>query len=167
MNSESKSPNGPNGSKVICTPLVKYRISCENKSLYFTVCVWRTLREFRLSNPGNSHALGLCRSHMRMRIYKSRPDRLLPECGELHFAQYHLRIGIITHEFTHAAIEWAARTGVIPDFSKLNRDQHCTLRRHSNEERFCYVLGNMVKEFIRRCYDDGVFNNPPAKKAKQ
>lgn len=132
-------------------PLAKFRVHPENRALYYTVFVWRTLLEFREANPGNSHALGLCRSWIRLRCVKQ-ANRMLSECGEVHLCRFHLRIGIIVHEFTHAVIGWAARIRCLPDFTPIQERQAGRFEKNDPDERFCHALGEMVRQCVHQLY---------------
>jgi hypothetical protein len=133
-------------------PLAKFRVYPEYRSLYYTVFIWRNLHDLRTFNPGNSDTLGLCRTHLVVRFQKNQPDRTLPSLGQVHLSKNHLRIGIISHEFTHAAIGWASRTRIVPDFTPIRDGEFLLHGAKSPEERFCYVLGNMVKDCVRKLY---------------
>lgn len=66
-----------------------------------------------------------------------------PCLGEVMFSKTRLHPGIVTHELTHAAMQWARRTGIDPtdDGSNVGPDQ---------EERFVSGLDTMVRQFFRK-----------------
>lgn len=132
-------------------PLAKFRVRPNNKALYYVVYVWNTLADLRKANPGNSHALALCKSWHHIYVRK-RNARLSCNCGEVHFCKFHLRIGIITHEFCHAVIGWAARVSCIPDFTAIQDRPSGYFRRYDPDERFCHAHSEMVRQCVSELY---------------
>lgn len=130
-------------------PLTVFRVYPEKKALYFTVKVWRTLKDLRAANPGNSRALGLCMPWRRLHPSK---DRVLPEMGEVHFCKPHLGVGIVSHEFTHAAIGWAARKRISPEFKDVDVGRFQVIPNDDDEEKFCRALGWMVAQCVDQLY---------------
>lgn len=100
-------------------PLTSFRAYGENKSLYFRVVIWKTLKDFRAANPGNSRALGLCRSFRVMKVQpkgSTKRDRFKPILGEIHLAARFVTVGILSHEACHAMMSWAEEAHCTPLF---------------------------------------------------
>lgn len=155
-------------------PLTTFRVSCENKSLYYKVVVWKTLKDFRRANPHNPRTLGLCRSYRTLGLCRSyrvlrvvakgsrKRDRYKPILGEIHFAVKYLTTGIVAHEAAHAMIGWASEVGCIPLFENAQEREAATKSRNGfltlddPEERCCFVLGNMVRQIVFQLYKRGI-----------
>ena len=90
---------------------------------------------------------------------KGKPQRLRKTglFAEANFYRQQIGIEVVSHEMTHAAFAFAERRGLPLDqtidktFSKGGRLN--TLPIDGVEERFCYALGQMVRQFVTRCYD--------------
>ena len=72
---------------------------------------------------------------------------MLPSCGEIHFCRKHLGVGVITHEFLHAALAWARRIRLDFDVIAVEDSGDAS----EDEERLCYAHGEMVRQFVNRC----------------
>lgn len=88
----------------------------------------------------------MCSSWQRLKGGKMSPD-----CGEILFVKAWLGMEVITHESTHAAVNWANRI-------KLTFDRDPIVRGRSklaspDEERFCYGLGQLAKQIAARLYE--------------
>jgi hypothetical protein len=96
---------------------------------------------------------------------KDRPQRVRQTgvFAEANF--YRARIGseIVSHEMTHAAFAFAVRRNLRLDeamekqFTQNNRKK--TLDLDGPEERFCYALGRMYRQFVQKCYDLGLYTS--------
>lgn len=118
------------------------------QSEYFTVLVFRdhdTMLRFHAeqsrichTDPGEDF-LGICKSYERIRVDPKGGSITLPDIGQILFSREHVRIGIVTHEMTHAALAWAehvGKTGVFPG--------------QANNEDVCYAAGDLTRQFWNR-----------------
>ena len=90
-------------------------------------------------DPDDDHTLGVCH-----RFETIQPDGTSdPLCAIVRLCEPHLGVGMIAHEFAHAAV-W------------LWELEHDTPLETDNDEEFCWVLGSLVKDCVNTLYDRGV-----------
>lgn len=123
----------------------RFRAYCENRSLYVEVRVYQDLKRMRRDllkreGPGFSDAFGAFCS-MEVVSYKSGKARKKPIIGTMYLLES-VGAGILSHECTHAALRWAERIGL----GELDNSSGWSC--HS-EERFCWVVGNLVSKIGR------------------
>lgn len=150
--------------KIKPQPITTFRASCEGKSLYYKVFVWRTVGDLRRAVEDRT-ALGMCRSFRVLRVAakgSGMRDYMKPILGEIHLAATRLTTGIVTHECCHAMMSWAAERKCIPLFTTAMEREAATksrngaLSRNDPEERCCFVLGNLVRQIVLTLYKKGV-----------
>lgn len=71
--------------------------------------------------------------------------RLSPELGEIVIPARWLTTEVVSHEVGHAACYWARQLGIDP-LAVPTASVEC------DQERFCYGLGKMVRQFVNACY---------------
>ena len=130
--------------------MLTFRIYPEprHSRLYFTVHVFEQLAELRAFAMASSRqapsyfrrSLGVCQT------WRDRRDR---ECGQILFAETHLRPDVISHEAGHALIGWAARRDV-------PLDRWPAAKAGATEERACYALGELVGQIFTTLAARGV-----------
>lgn len=139
-------------------PLARFRVYPENRSLYFLVVIWPTIKAFRRANPGNSNALALCRSYRILRVYGKgdrRRDWMKSILGCIHFPKPHLTIGIIAHEFTHALFSWMGErkiSPVIDSAKERSTNRFGFIPRNDPEERCCRAMQEMMRQCVHQLY---------------
>lgn len=132
--------------------LTKFRVYPAGKGLYFHCFVWDTKdqmqRFVRAQNPGSkarrANFLAIVCGFSITHYSKNRPARMLPILGEIHFFRGSLRMGIITHESGHAAMQWCRRMKIDPTQATMDNAES------EGEERFCWALGNIGREIVLR-----------------
>lgn len=129
--------------------------------LYVLVRVFRserTMRRYIATGPVprrlGRYGRAMSSSWTAMRMQGGRM-RVLPELGEIVVPVKRLGNEVISHECAHSALAWADRLGIDPMAQKKSNGHH--FAASPDEERFCYGLGQMVKQFVSRCYDFGFF----------
>lgn len=139
-------------------PILSMRVYPEGRSLYYLVNVWPTKKAMqehcRTVNGyvGRNYAALVNSFHVSM-VGSNGRTRTGPIMGEINFNRKALGGEIVAHEMTHAALGWARRI-------KLNFDGILTQSGGAccaNEERFCYALGSMARQFINRAYEIGIY----------
>jgi hypothetical protein len=108
-------------------------VPVEGESLYASCYVWPTKRAMYRHRP-------LERNHEASTTDLDGwvSGRRSPRFAELNFYRGALGVEVVTHEFGHAAHAWARRKRI-----RLDLDA---------EERFCYALGAMVRQFYTRAF---------------
>jgi hypothetical protein len=144
-----------------------FRVYPERKSLYVVVNVWPTKKAMYAHRPLNRNHEASCTGTTRIVVPpRGSTSRTWKrgEFAEVNFYRGALGVGVVSHEFTHAAFCWAERR-------KLKRiaeeeERGMTVRGDVSilpvdgvEERFCYALGEMVRQFTQKLYDLGLYGD--------
>lgn len=144
-------------------PLVTFRVYPENRSLYAIVNIWPTKKAMYAHRPLQRNHEAVCTGTTLYYMPPKRsgkPNRKAGLFAELNFHRKFLGIGCVSHEFTHAAFSWANRVNLpIQEIKEmpLSSMKHGVLPQDGPEERFCYALGEMVKQFTERAYKLGIY----------
>lgn len=93
----------------------------------------------------NAHTLGICH---RFEISRS-DDTVDPLCAIVRLAEPHLGVGIVSHEMAHAAV-WINELDTENDPAPLVAD---------NDEPFCLLLGDLVRQTINAMNERGVYDD--------
>lgn len=148
---------------------VKIRVYPENRALFATVYVWPTKKAMRQHArrvwQARDRFGAYCQTFRKVRVRADGRTQTSPEFAEVHFAVSQLGSETVTHEFTHAAWGWARRVGWEPE---AEGEMHPMAGRFemANEERFCYALGAMVRQFIDRAYTLGLYEPKDERKGR-
>jgi hypothetical protein len=124
----------------------------EGSGLYVVVRIFKTQRELltalRAERPSKrdrypNHTEGACQSFKVYPQGRRRPNG--------HFATVNLwrgRLGmeVVAHEFGHAAFAWAWRKRLVDKLAGMPA-----------EEEVCYTLGRMLRRFVARAYQLGLY----------
>jgi hypothetical protein len=86
---------------------------------------------------------GYC--HAYDHFYKS--GRRAPDFAEVHLAVKCLGVAVLSHELAHAALAWARRAKITDLYGDHNK-----LAVGDAEERFCYVLGDLMAQVVTKLY---------------
>ena len=118
----------------------RFRVYCENRSLYVEVRAYDSLKAMRRDlkkreGIGFSDAYGAFCS-CDVVSFKSGKARKKPIVGTIYILKS-VGVGVLTHECTHAALRWAERIGLGEFASTSGWSCH-------SEERFCWVVGNLA-----------------------
>lgn len=131
--------------------------------LFFKVRIFRSkaaLQAYLHSHRHHYRSLGryglaMCSKWKVTRFRKNGRARTTPEMGEILFIRRQLRMGIIAHEVTHAALEWSLRVRLNPHEGAPTRRYRGEHRCSENEERFCYGLGEMARQVAVQIWERG------------
>lgn len=147
--------------------LISFRIYPENRSLYAQVNIWPTKTAMYAHKPlGRNHEAS-CSGQQLIYVPPKSKDpkqrrRKIGLFAELNFYRARLGVEVISHEMTHAAFCWAERrrlnlANAIGEHNWQIRKHDAVLDQDGTEERFCYALGQMVRQFTQKCYDLGLY----------
>ena len=145
---------------------VTFRVYPENRSLYAVINIWPTKTAMYRHRPLGRDYQATTKGVMVYDVppaKSGKPTRKRGLFAEINFCRACLGIGVVSHEMTHAAFCWAERRGLPLEtvYSaqnwKANRKRNSTMKLDSVEERFCYALGEMCRQFTQRCYDLGLY----------
>jgi len=132
---------------------VKFRLYPENRSLFCPVHVWpdkaAMLAYFRRDRgkrfaEAHADAAAVASGREVYRVLPGKPMRKTGEFCEINCHRGELTEEIVSHEVAHAALRWRSRVGLA-----VGRDDDFGGHEDVSdaEERFCYALGRMVKQF--------------------
>jgi hypothetical protein len=140
---------------------LKIRVYPEDGALYATAYIWptkRAMRAYARRTWGMRDRFGAyCQSFTKLKVLPTGRTRTSPQFAELHFARTQMGSETVAHEFTHAAWAWARRVGWTADMDALAVGQMLGRYETGSEERFCYALGAMVRQFVERAYKAGAY----------
>lgn len=99
----------------------------------------RSKKERKKLNMRHTKLLGVCHRFQRM------DD---PLCAIVRLAPPYIGVGVISHELAHAAV-W---------IRSLDEGED-TILHCGNDERFCWVLGELVRQTINTMQKKGIFDD--------
>lgn len=117
--------------------IYSFRVYPEGESQWYTVHVWSTRRLMREHIKAAHPALNVSQVIACVLWPVRRRPRNL---GEIHFNQRDLGQDTISHEASHAALEWARRQGLDVD-NPVDPEA-----ANADEERFCDALGAIAHQ---------------------
>lgn len=130
---------------------------------WFEVFVWKRRDEMRraIKDSGVTapRCEAICRCSRMFRTSKTGNCYYTGMLGQIHFYKDSFRMGVITHECTHAALEWARAAKVDPTERK-----HAIGCVSNGEEIFAWVLGNLARQVVIRADEQWKF--PSSREAK-
>lgn len=146
---------------------ISFRVYPEGRFLYCEVNIWPTKKSMLVHTKLGGDKYEACcggregyvvepkRRGGRQRVRKT------GLFAEANFHREAIGIEVISHEFTHATFCFADRRklplGECVDKKFEKNDRFNTLELDGPEERFCYALGQMCRQFTQRCYDLGLY----------
>jgi len=146
-------------------PLLSFRIYPEGRFLYAEVNIWPTKKAMYEHKPLSRDHEASCTGSTLYRVAKKRRGKRqrIRKAGlfaELNFYRRYLGVGVVSHEVTHAAFSWADRVRL--PLSEISDDlpgsqTSGVLPRDGAEERFCYALGEMMRQCTQKLYDKGIY----------
>jgi len=145
-------------------PIAHFRVypgSQQRSGLYLTVVVFKTRAEMltycrESANAGyqcGDNVNAACHSFDRIVVRAGKKDRKLPHIGEIHLHLDAIGIGVLSHEMAHGAYCWLRRklrTEGVRFFGKVIYDM-------TVEEKYAWVLGNLVRQSVVRLYELGIY----------
>lgn len=130
-------------------PLASFKVYPEHgKRLYFDVFIWQWLKDLRGHHAALYRKAGLEHTYVNdAHAITWVPFTNTRKVAEIHLATRHLSPYLISHEVTHACLEWAQRAKV--DLIAVVQDE---MREgvHSveQEERLCYAVGKVNQDIL-------------------
>lgn len=92
-----------------------------------------------------AHTLGVCH---RFEWRNAETDESRPLCAIVRLAEPNLGVGIVSHEIAHAAV-WIRELSQGPEPTPLTCE---------NDEEFCWLLGELVRQAINGMNAAGVYD---------
>lgn len=145
---------------------ISFRVYPEGRFLYADVNIWPTKKAMQehVKLPGRNYEASCGGREMYLVPPKGKGrTRKTGLFAEANFHDRAIGVEVVSHEFTHAAFAFADRRKlnlsdvVAKTWSQEGRKS--TLDLNSHEERFCYALGTMVRQFTQKCYDIGLYGD--------
>ena len=133
-------------------PLRRFYLYPDGGWIHFRVFIWKTQHDMWLALPDKGANFAAISCGGERYVKRKKRWQFRGEIGQLHFYHDSARTGIITHECCHAAHtyfrfrKWFAPI-VVKDDSPYRPGRKWVTNR---EEVFCWVMGNLVREFIVR-----------------
>lgn len=154
---------------------ITFRLYPEGRFLYCEVNIWPTKKAMHQHLPLTGNTVASCggrTSYIAEPKRKGRPQRLRKTglFAEANFHRKQIGIEVVSHEMTHAAFAFADRRSLRLDqvldkqYTKGGRNNVMDL--DGPEERFCYALGQMCRQFTQKCYDLGLYQDIASTKSK-
>lgn len=144
---------------------ITFRVYADSRrrGLYVAVNVWPNKRAMYAHKPLERNHEASCTGLKVIRIPPNGAQRTLPLFAEVNFHRGYIGTGCVAHEFTHALFCWAERVKL--NLSEITakagsykrRSKSRSLNADSVEERCCYVLGDMVRQFVLRAHKLGLY----------
>lgn len=143
---------------------ISFRLYPEGSFLYCQVNIWPSKKAMQayVKLPGNKYEACCC-GRLVYKIPANRKGRLRRTglFAEANFHRKRLGVEVMSHEMTHAAFAFAERRGLRlgEAVNKAYRvgGARMTMEIDGPEERFCYALGKMCRQFTQKCYDLGIY----------
>jgi hypothetical protein len=147
---------------------ISFRLYPEGSFLYCEVNIWPTRKDMHRHLPLGKHTVASCggrESYIVEPKRRGKPQRMRKTglFAEANFYEAEIGIEVVSHEFTHAAFAFADRRKLplhqVMDKEFKHHGRNNTLDIDGPEERFCYALGQMVRQFTQKCYDLGLYTS--------
>jgi hypothetical protein len=143
------------------TQLAKFLIYPKGNWYHYRVFVWKTksemhkyLKAVHVIKIKNCEAICCC---CRVLSAFNRVTYTTGCLGHIHFYADSFKMGIITHECAHAALNWCR----VRKKNPMNTDG--TLNASKDEEEFCWVLGNLARQVVLKADKQWRFDGYSAK----
>lgn len=120
--------------------------------VYFEVFIHSSQRAMNLHTQNPKNVAGLCKGWLTMLIPKKgskEPERIKAKIGEIHLSRQKCTVGISTHEICHAVHRylWVRRQLKLGYGMSHYRPARGDNLADHREESFCWVMGNMYRQF--------------------
>lgn len=126
--------------------------------VYYEVFIHDTREAMRKANPGNDDADGLCRGWLTGHVPSG---KIRPKLGEIHLFDKKPGFGISTHEICHAVFRYfGVRRDFKLDWGMIGYSSKGGMASH-REEAFCWVMGNMARQFVINFHQKTQFRPGP------
>jgi hypothetical protein len=146
---------------------ISFRVYPERSFLYCEVNIWPTRKAMHAYLPLGPKTVASCGGRESYVVQPERKGKkqTMRKTGlfaEANFYQTEIGVEVVSHEFTHAAFAFADRRRLplhqVMDKQFTHSGRKNTLDLDGPEERFCYALGQMCRQFTQKCYDLGLYN---------
>lgn len=126
-------------------PLRQFDIHPDGGWIHFSVFIWKTKTDMHAAlSPQQPNYEAISLGGHNYKLIGNR-WRFTGRIGQLHFYNDSVRTGIITHECCHAAHSYFRfRKRMCPIVLPKQADRSKCSER---EEAFCWIMGNLVREF--------------------
>lgn len=145
------------------TGLISFRLYPEGRFLYCHVNIWPTKKAMREYLPLGPRTMASCGGRECYDFRKGKKPRKRGLFAEANFYRGAIGIEVVSHELTHGAFAFAGRRKLRLDQALDKRFEHGgrnnTLDLDGPEERFCYALGQMCRQFTNKCYELGLYRD--------
>lgn len=145
---------------------ISFRVYPEGSFLYCEVNIWPTRKAMHAHLPLGPKTVASCGGRECYVVQPKRKGKRQRVCktglfAEANFHRAQIGIEVVSHEFTHAAFAFADRRRLplhqVMDKEFKHGGKRNTLDLDGPEERFCYALGQMCRQFTQKCYDLGLY----------
>lgn len=141
---------------------ISFRLYPEGSFLYCEVNIWPNKKTMQAHTklPGHNYE-ACCGGREAYRIPAKGRMRRTGLFAEANFNRHRIGVEITSHELTHAAFAFAERRKLKLE-DAVGKSFHeggslVVMEHEGPEERFCYALGQMCRQFTQRCYDLGIY----------
>lgn len=143
-----------------------FRLYPEGSFLYCQVNIWPTKKAMREHTLLPRNAEASCGGREEYIVPPKREKKPVRKTGlfaEVNFYRNRIGIEVVSHEMTHGTFAFADRRkldiGKVLPLAFAVSGANRTLDRDCAEERFCYALGVMCRQFTQKCYDLGLYQD--------
>lgn len=144
---------------------ISFRLYPEGLFLYCEVNIWPNKRAMLdHTRLGGTKYEACCGGRVAYKTCKSCKPAHMRRIGifaEANFNRHAIGIEIVSHELTHAAFAFAERRRLdladAVDKHYATGGSSKTMEIEGPEERFCYALGQMCRQFTAKCYKIGLY----------
>lgn len=133
----------------------QFKIYPDEHWAYYEVFIHHNKQAMQKAAGQPEGVLGLCRTWTVIQVQPkgfTRKDYLKPSLGEVHLFAARTGVGIASHELCHAAFGYFAtrkKLGIGIGLRYYKKQPHmCS----AEEEAFCWVIGNMIRQFSINFY---------------
>lgn len=140
---------------------ITFRVYPEGRFLYCQVNIWPTKRDMLKHTRLPRNTAASCGGRESYKVSATGTMRKTGLFAEANFHRGEIGIEVASHEMTHAAFAFAERRKLAlaetMDKQFVPNGRFNTLEFDGPEERFCYALGQMVRQFVNACYDKELY----------
>jgi hypothetical protein len=143
---------------------ITFRLYPEGTFLYAEINIWPNKKAMHAHArlPGHNYE-ACCGGRIAYQVPAKGRMRKTGLFAEANFNRNRLGIEIVSHELTHAAFAFAERRKIrleqATDKSFSEGARLAVMEHDGPEERFCYALGVMCRQFTQKCYELGLYED--------
>lgn len=144
--------------------LRKFRLYPDCHWVYFQVVIYDTHEAMNKATGQPENVRGLCKGWL---IGHVPSGKIKPKIGEIHLYSKQPGIGVSSHEICHAVHRYFwVRKELGLGYGKVGHRRDPALASHK-EEAFCWVLGEMIRQFCIAFHERKIDRRPTLKRLKQ